>query len=968
MVRRLAFLLWLLLGAAALSQAQDSTRQRALDDSIAPFLRTYCIECHGEKKQEAKLDLRPFESWENFAEQGRTWEHIAQRLADGDMPPEKASRFPNDAERQSVVRWIGKTIQEQADRNAGDPGRVLPRRLSNSEFDYAILDLTGVDLHPAREFPVDPANEEGFDNTGESLAMSPALLQKYLAAARRVADHVVFKPHGFDFAPYSAVTETDRDRYCVERIVDFYGRHSIDYADYLYAAWRCRLANEHGPVETREQPPPLRDFARQAGLSPKYLELVWQTLTALGPEFGPLGEIRALWRQLPNNPAPDPDERAAQQMAARRECERIRDHIVARRKEFSSPPPKLESPGISPGSQTLVLWRNRALAESRRRYHDPAPRSPRSTGYDDSCRRFCEVFPDAFFIVDRGPYFDPSAAGQGRLLTAGFHLMQGYFRDDGPLVDLVLDEDEARELDALWLELNFVTSAPLRQFRDFVFFERAEPPRFAREAAFDFARSEDHDVTSPEKMERLAKLYRAKALKQGAGALALAAIDEYFEVIGAEIRSVENQWTAAAPTHLAALVELASRAYRRPLSVAERDSLLDFYRRLREEEKLGHEDAARDSIARVILSPHFVFRADVAPPGNGVAPLSDGALASRLSFFLWSSGPDAEISSLAAESKLQEPEILAEQARRMLQDPKFDRFAKEFVGAWLDIRRFDEHNGVDRERFPSFTNELRQAMQEEPIRFFASLARENGSLLDLLDADYTFVNSFLARHYGIPEPSRNPDAWVRVDNAHEFGRGGLPPMAVFLTKNSPGRRTSPVKRGYWVVRKLLGERIPPPPPSVPELPPDESAKIAESLPRMLARHREHASCAACHEKFDSVGLTFEGYGPVGERREVDGGGRPVECKATFPTGEEGVGLDGLRTYLTQNRRAEFVANFCRKLLAYALGRGLIPSDRSLLVEMQRRLEEHEYRVGEAIETIVTSRQFRFARGHDYVSD
>src|SRR5207237_1282085 len=200
-------------------------------------------------------------------------------------------------------------------------------------------------------------------------------------------------------------------------------------------------------------------------------------------------------------------------------------------------------------------------------------------------------------------------------------------------------------------------------------------------------------------------------------------------------------------------------------------------------------------------------------------------------------------------------------------------------------RRFDEHNSVDRERFPSFTSELRQAMFEEPVRFVLDMLQHNRSLLDLVNGRHTFVNQALARHYSIPIPDAPADQWLRIDDAEKYGRGGLLPMAVFLTKNSPGLRTSPVKRGYWVVRRLLGEYIPAPPPTVPELPKDE-AKLGElTLPQLLARHRADKSCASCHRRFDSIGLVFEDFGPIAERRTKDLGGRPVETVAAFPDGK-----------------------------------------------------------------------------------
>jgi hypothetical protein len=294
----------------------------------------------------------------------------------------------------------------------------------------------------------------------------------------------------------------------------------------------------------------------------------------------------------------------------------------------------------------------------------------------------------------------------------------------------------------------------------------------------------------------------------------------------------------------------------------------------------------------------------------------------------------------------------------MLKDDRVRGLATEFAGNWLDFRRFEEHNSVSRERFPSFNDELRRSMFEEPIQFFVDVAQNDRSILDFLDANHTFVNPALARHYGMPEPSNGPDGWVRVDDARKFGRGGLLPMAVFLTKNAPGLRTSPVKRGYWVVKRLLGENIPAPPANVPDLPSDESKLGEVTLREALARHRADVACAGCHERFDAIGLAFEGYGPVGEARKVDLGGRPVDTRANFPGGGgEGSGVDGLRGYLDQHRRDEFVDNLCRKLLTYGLGRSLQPSDDLTIETMRKKLSNDGNRFGALVETIVNSPQF-----------
>jgi hypothetical protein len=935
--------------------------ERQFAEVVQAFLKNYCLACHGAEKPKAKLDLSGYTSTAAIVKNQRLWDHVYERLEAGEMPPEKAPRQPTPHERRAVLEWIRDFREQAARRHAGDPGRVLARRLSNAEFDYTIRDLTGVDIRPTREFPVDSANEAGFDNSGESLSMSPALLKKYLAAARLVADHLVLMPPhptlspsggegrvrgGFVFAPHATVTDTDRDKYCVQRIIAFYERHRVDYADYFLAAWRFSHRETLGTPKAS-----LGDFAAEAGLSAKYLATIWSFLTESQPAPGPLGEVQDQWRKLP--------AATQKQGDARRECERLRDLVIRLRKEYMPKADKLQVKGISNGSQPFVLWRNGQIAAQHMRYTGDAKVAGAA-----SLAQFCRIFPDAFVVTERAPYYDPGSSPKGRLLSAGFHLMSGYYRDDGPLYELVLDEARRHEIDTLWEELHFVTLDPIRQYKDFIFFERAEPPRFMYEATFDFARSEDKDATSEAKISQLREAYRAKARKIGASPQALEAIETYFTTISAQIRRVEQARRAAEPSHLAALQTFAARAYRRPLSPAERDELLAFYRRLRDQDQLSHEEAIRDTIASVLLSPEFCYRIDLPGAGAAVRPLPEYALASRLSYFLWSSMPDQELLAHAAAGDLHQPEVLVAQTRRMLHDPRSRGLAEEFAGNWLEFRRFEETNTVDRGRFPSFTNDLRQAMAEEPIRFFVHVANRNRSVHDFLDADYTFVNPVLAKHYGMPVPDGGPDQWVKVEDAHRYGRGGLLPMAVFLTKNSPGLRTSPVKRGYWVVRRVLGEHIPAPPPEVPELPKDEAKLGDQTLPQLLARHRANKACAGCHQRFDSLGLAFEAYGPIGERRTLDLGGRPVDAKVTFPDGSEGMGLDGLRRYLSERRQEEFVENLCRKLFAYALGRSLELSDKRTIDTMRARLAADSYRFHSLVESIVTSPQFLNKRGRD----
>jgi hypothetical protein len=934
--------------------------------TVRPFLQTYCFECHDKQMHKGEFDLSAYTTLDAVAKDYRRWNTVREQLQAGNMPPQRAKAQPNAEQREQVLEWIAGVRRYEATRHAGDPGPVAVRRLNNAEYDYTIRDLTGVDIRPAREFPVDPANEAGFDNSAESLAMSPPLLKKYLEAARRVAEYLVLKPDGIDYAPHGVVADTDRDKYCVRRIIDFYKRQPTDYADYFQAAWRFRHRAALGKPNAT-----LADIAAEARVSPKYLLTIWALVTETQDAIGPVAALKALWNELPSPDAKQEDVRAG--------CERTRDFVVGLRKQLVPEVKNLPAPGMQNGSQPLVMWKNRQMAANRMRYaggalqlpvtgldaDSPAAKAltaPSETAdvekYESTFHRFCEVFPDAFMVTERARiYLDPEKEKslRGRLLSAGFHSMTGYFRDDGPLYQLILDADGQRELDRLWQEFDFIADIPTRTYTSFIWYERAES-HFIRGPEFDFARSEDKDCTSPAKIKQLADAYLDKVRRNGAGERNVQAVKEHFENIEANIRRVEYVRLAAEPSHLAALQAFAERAYRRPLSKSERDGVVSFYRSLRDNDGLTHEEAVRESVVGVLMSPHFCYRLDLSPSGPRVRPLSNFALANRLSYFLWSSMPDAELVAHAAAGDLHRPEILLAQTRRMLRDDRIRGLATEFAGNWLDFRRFEEHNAVDRERFPGFTDQLRSAMFEEPICFFVDLVRSDRSVLDCLYGKHTFVNPSLASHYCMPQTNGRPNEWVRVDDAEKYGRGGLLPMAVFMTKNAPGLRTSPVKRGYWVVRRLLGETIPAPPAQVPELPNDE-AKVDLPLPELLARHRAELSCAKCHERFDAFGLVFEGFGPVGERRTKDLGGRLVETKANFPGAIEATGVDGLRNYIREHRQQEFVDNLCQKLLTYALGRSLLPSDDQTIDQMKSKLAADGYRFNTLVETIVTSPQF-----------
>src|SRR5262249_20856316 len=360
----------------------------------------------------AGFDLTTYATPASILGDERRWNLVVTRLRAGEMPPGQARRQPIPAERQSVIDWIESIGAEDGRRHPNDPGIVLARRLSNAEYDYTIRDLTGVDIHPTKEFPVDPANQAGFDNSGESLAMSPALVKKYLDAARFVADHVLFLPGGLSFAPYPVVTDEDRDKYAVNRIVDFYKRQRLDYADYFLAAWRFQHR-----AALRRPSMTLAEAARDAKISLPYLNRLWTMLTAPAEDVGPLAALQVRWRGLP----PPVDHKEPDRLLPA--VNWIPHFVVGLRPRVAMSFENFPVRGIAPRSQPLVLWKDRQLAESRTScagnvldldvsayaQTDPLVLIPAAADararYQASFARFCGLFPDRFFVAERGRMF-----------------------------------------------------------------------------------------------------------------------------------------------------------------------------------------------------------------------------------------------------------------------------------------------------------------------------------------------------------------------------------------------------------------------------------------------------------------------------------------------------------------------------------------------------------------------------------
>jgi hypothetical protein len=1009
------FFLTALCAATALGAANPAL-EKQFNETVHPFVTKYCVGCHSGKTPAASLDLKQYTTMDLVVQDYARWALLHDRLTLKEMPP-KPMPQPPAADEQKVIDWIAAVRADELRRNGRDPGPVLLRRLSNVEYNYTVRDLTGVDMQPAKEFPADATNQAGFDNSGESLTMSSALMKKYLQAARDIGDKMVLTADSIEFAPHPMLSETDRDKFPIQRIVNFYFSQPTDYADYFQAAWRYKHRAALGKPNAT-----LASTAADAKVSAKYLPMIWQLIeepaAKAKTELGPIAKLQGMWRELPAPVAGQP--MPAQMEAVRAKCVEMRDFVVKIRKDtamqFATPKVR----GLPTAAQPLQNWKLKQFAAHHRDSDptalrndtDPPPQLPviprypglhqdaaphwaavmakaraadedlvvpaaERSKYEASFSRFASVFPDAFFVSERGRYWPDNSQDQGRLLSAGYHNVMGYYRDDTALMELILDAKGQKELNRLWDEFEYISNYTARTFIQF--FLNQSGAVYGKGAESGSEQPAGHEITDEAIITGIRDVWVAKAMADPKNdPVAPQAMREHFDGINAKLRALEKTRAAAEPKHLDALLQFAAKAYRRPLTKAEKDDLLAYYHTMREKDGLSHEDAIRDSIVSVLMSPYFLYRIDLldgvsetgprsrvlnaAYTTGGVRPLSPYAVASRLSYFLWSSMPDDELLKHAASGDLLRPDVLLAQTRRMMKDPRVMDFATEFAGNWLSFRQFESFNSVDRDRFPTFTNDLREAMFQEPIHFVADVVQNNRSVLDMLYGKYTFVNPVLAKHYGMPEiqPEGSAkvtnDTWVRVDDADTYGRGGLLPMAVFLTNSSPGLRTSPVKRGFWVVHKLLGEAIPPPPPVVPELPHDES-KTDKTLREVLAQHRANPVCAGCHARFDTFGLALEGYGPIGEARTKDLAGRPVDTSATFPGGVEGTGLNGVEQFIRDHRQKNFIDGMTRNLVAYALNRSLQLSDDMLVDRMKAELAAKGNRFDTLIETIVTSPQF-----------
>jgi hypothetical protein len=496
-----------------------------------------------------------------------------------------------------------------------------------------------------------------------------------------------------------------------------------------------------------------------------------------------------------------------------------------------------------------------------------------------------------------------------------------YHREDGPLRRLLLDGAGKTELNRLWNELDFVSEQPF---------------------------------ATPRMYEEIVQYYRNP--NDGARIMFFY-IQLFREQVEREEKALRVVKVTAETAHLNALLAFAARAWRRPLTGDELAAVLASYRADRTG-GVKHDPAFRAALTRILSSPWFLYRVEQPATGPHWQPVSGDELATRLSFLLWDSIPDAELRAKSAH--LHEPAFMEAQLHRMVKDTRIRGMAREFGARWLGVRDFVTDHGRNLKQFPEFTPTLSHALAEEPVRFFEDLLVNDRAVADVIDADVVVVNDILANHYGIPGVT-GPQ-WRRVENVSAYRRGGLLGFGAVLAKTAAASRTSPVKRGAWLV-EMLGERLPKVPPGVPPLP--ETPPVGLSVREITERHRKAPVCANCHVRIDPYGMALEQFDALGRLRPAKDL-KPGDAKATTRDGVEIDGFAGLRGYLAGPRREDLLRALAHKLTGYALGRAVTLSDRELVDELTKTMVDGG-RWSDVLLVIVRSEQFRCIRPAAIVS-
>ena len=791
------------------------------------LLDRYCVTCHNERLKTAGLTLDVLDV-DDVAAHPEVWEKVVRKVRAGLMPPAGRPRPDRDAY-DGFAGWLEAKLDDAAALDP-HPGRsAVFHRLNRTEYVNVIRDLLALEIDATELLPADDASY-GFDNIATSLRMSPTLVDRYLAAARKISRAAV----GSAAVPprtkvYHLPPDLPQERH-LEGLP--------------FGTRGGTLVRHHFPQDG--------EYEFQAKLALDILDNV--------PRYDESHDLEIL---LDGDP--------------------VVRFTLAGEPDVDDPD---EDGEIDP--ETGLTKRARSAGQN---------------------------------AVDQAGYrANIDADWRVRLpVAAGVHDVAAAFLEKAQLLS---EATRTNTFETLHLALEEPSV-------------RAYGGGFAMEETRSGPYLAYLTVTGP-------------FLPSGPGDT-----ESRQRIFTCRPTAPEDEGPCAAQI----LSTLARRAYRRPPSEVELDRLLTAYRDGRH--AAGFDAGIELAVRQLLVEPAFLYRIegsprDVAP--DTTYPVSDLALASRLSFFLWSSIPDDELLDVAERGQLRDPTVLDQQVRRMLADRRSEAFVTNFTGQWLYLRTLPDVK-PDMERFPDFDETLRRAMRRETELFFESILQENRSVLELLTADYTFVNERLAEHYGIPTVNGSHFRRVALDDAN---RRGLLGKGSILAATSYAHRTSPVLRGKWILENLFGTPPPPPPEDVPDLKEDNAEGEVLSMRDRMVQHRANPVCASCHAMMDPLGLALEHYDAVGRWRTRSEAFTPIDASGAMLDGTTFDGVDGLREVLL-SRSELFVTTLTEKLLTYALGRGVESGDAPVVRGIVRTAADADYRFQALLMGIVKSLPFQMRR-------
>ncbi len=821
------------------------------------------------------------------------WLSVIEQLESREMPPKEPS--PTEAQYVEIIELLTGKVNPIDWRANPHAGHVTLPRLTKIEYNNTIRDLLGIDMQPGRILSLDGEGKSGFTNDRDNLFLTPSEMEKYFSAAELAVD---------------ALQSLDAKK--AERKLE---------AEEM-------LITESGAV-VRKFPDGSKGYSLSVGQMTLYESL----------EIMEHGFYRFHIRGASNN-----DGDAAGLL---RVNDQLRAEFAVRGKGFSVVEQDIY---LVPGIHQVAI--NTKVPPKKRLVKGAKKVEPKYAPLPDDA-------PD--LVTKRSELNRPFFPTEGVEDEALLAILKRYNANQNNV-------QRAYE----WLRLHGPEgkTREISRFKKYVRDRTVPAERYANQAAelmgikrveFD-KRFEKHNV------ERLANrrilyAYREVEADPDPGFFLV----DWMEFSG-PVMPKENVRPELAKAATAALNSPDSwdswfsgfidRAFREPVL----DEFKKKYRAVYEKgvaEGLSHPDAAKRTVSAVLVSPRFLFRSEELPqsPDEELMALGHFQLASRLSYFLWQTCPDAKLNELAAKGQLSDPDVIRGEVSRMLADPKAKSFFETFPGQWLGFEALGESVLPDRTLFPGFTVDLAEAMKTETRLLFQRVFQEDLELLDLLTTDKTYLNQILARHYGIKGVTGLTMELVALSKEDQLRRGGILGMGSVLTATSTPVRTSPVLRGVWILERLLGDAPGEPPADAGELP-GNAGNRGKTFREELAIHRDREDCAFCHDKIDPLGYGLEQFDAIGQWRATGAKGKAIDSTGTLPDGTSFNGVAELREFLVSTRRDEFVENLSVKLLSFALGRELQRYDEPAIQDIGAAIGKENFRARALVEEIVLSYPFR----------